>query len=278
MLYPYLQMAAWCDNNFDDVCQFLGDEDTEEEFTLRPKDSAMLQVYLRSAQFHPILASLDTDSERVQARMETQQAIRNFKEYKRDMGLRELSAWLDRNKDDAPEELDQMNAPKIPLPYDAWRELTQHSELPHDDQQSPTGPINSTTIHHMLSYMYNMHWKMDYLLNQQKLYKSAGADADINTLKARYPFLLSCDPHIWDVPNVTPLMLARTSGVCPSPNVCLCVRSNLFLVCNVIHCFPSPSMYNCSTVPVSRHLNLFGCQRNILGFFLVGSCRFACVL
>jgi hypothetical protein len=224
-------MGAWCKSNNESVMELLGEEENELEFKLRPADEKDLQEFLMGKHFHAILASLDADLDRVAERQERRQKIAVFKAYRRDMGARELNNWLDNTKDYDEDDYLETKSPPIPIPYSMWQQIDDFSRTTRAaDETDPSSPLFSETMGSLLAYVHSMHWKIDYLLAQNKNVKNVGHESEKAALQARYPFLLDCDSHIWLVANETPKMLARTSAVqaFASPRC-------IFLLCMSIH-------------------------------------------
>ena len=209
-------MTAWCESNFEQIMDLLGDEENESEYNLRPSDAQDLQTFLLGKNFHAILASLDADHDRVAKRQERREAVDVFKAYRRDMGTRELSRWVDSTKEYDQDDYEDMKSPPIPVPYDTWQEVDHYASTTHpDDVTNPSGPLFSEVIRSMLAYVHSLHYKIDYIMKHNKSLQSAGHASERANLQIRHPFLLACDAHVWEVPNTTPKMLARTPPVQP---------------------------------------------------------------
>jgi hypothetical protein len=206
-----LQILAWCSEAYETVLANMCEEEQGEEFALRPVDANILQKFLKGTSFHPILVSLDANEARVIKRQEKEAATETFTAYRREMGARELCRWLDNNKEFDPEEFDDVTPPVIPLPYAIWQEIDACASA--KDELSLEAPVFSEAIKCLLSYVHGIHWKIDWLLENCRTAKVAHSDADVETLKSRFPFLHDCHPSVWSVPNTTPLMLSRTPGV-----------------------------------------------------------------
>ena len=213
-------MDAWCTDVFDDMLDHLTQYDEEDEFELRPVDNKVLHDFFIGTKFSPILTALDTDALRVADRMERKNAVSDSKEYRRDVGLRELSRWLDEEKEFDEDEFNQHQNPKLPMRYGDWLDLidvVDRRRLPMtDDETGEKGRVRmlAKAIVALTSYATNLHWKLDHLLHHTITPTVAGTQALFDQLLVKYPFLARCDDHVANVvPNEEPIELGRTSKV-----------------------------------------------------------------
>jgi hypothetical protein len=202
--------------NFENMQAYLQEEDDEKEFMLLPNDATRLADFLLGKHFHPILRSLDANQERVQARLDKEHKLNNFKEWRRDMATQELNHWqnktLTEDKEYDGDDYLSMATPSIPLAYPDWMDLDDFSRSALGEE-FPSQALHARAITTLLNYTHSLHYKIDYLHSQILLDQGKDQGAEVEDLKARFPWLRACDDHVWLVTTGIPLQLARSAAV-----------------------------------------------------------------
>jgi len=216
-------MGAWCVDVFDDMLDELGKYDEEDEFELRPVDYKVLRDFFRGSKFSPFLTALDKDTARVAKREERKIAVSNFKEYRRDLGLRELSRWIDDEKEFDEDDYNLYNNPTLPMRYGDWLDLVEVAEtkrLPMTDDETDESECRVhvrqlvSAVVALTSYATDLHWKIDHLLQHTVTPTATGTRVIHAQLLVKYPFLARCDDHVAQVvPHEDPIELGRTFKV-----------------------------------------------------------------
>ena len=215
-------MGGWCADVFEDMLEELGAYDEEEEFELRPVDYKVLRDFFRGSKFSPFLTALDKDTARVAKREERKIAVNTFKEYRREMGLRELTRWIDEDKVFDEDEYNLYNNPTLPMRYGDWLDLIEVADkkrlpMTDDETSESEGRVRklASAVVALTSYATNLHWKIDHLLHHTVTPPVTGTRAIHEQLLVKYPFLVRCDDHVAQVvPHEDPIELGRTSKVC----------------------------------------------------------------
>jgi hypothetical protein len=198
------QVVGWCTDCSEDIKDHIGKYDNPDDYDLLPADADQLRIFLLGSAFHPILTALDADPERVAAREKKEEDVLEFQSSRRRTGLRELDRWLGDLKEFDEDDYSSTPNAKIPMQYGDWLEL---DHILDDVEEGAEGidkagqRLLTNAVQHLMTYVHNMHYKLDYLLgNSKNTQHSAGPAAAEEELRARHPFLNQCDDHVFKLP------------------------------------------------------------------------------
>ena len=246
-----MQIEQWCEDVFGTMTSHVDDYEDPADYRLTTADSVDLQKLLMGKHFDPILAALDSNVERVAARVAHQEAIHNFRDYRRDTATRELGRWLDSEKDYDEDDYTSYENPKAPLKYSDWMDIENSSDS--DLRKAFASLVGYTT---------NLHWKIDHLLRHTDVPKASTPAVLFEQLKKKFPFLAECDDHVANLTNDEPIQLGRTAAVCDL--LLFCERS--FFVAHM-HYPTKTTLHSSYSLHKSLHILLVSVYLRIfLGF------------
>ena len=208
-----LQPLSWCEAACDEAVVFLPAFEDQDDpcFRLSQAQALTAAAYMQTAQFHPILISLDTDEERVKTRDKDNKDCSDYEDSRRTNGATEAATWMGIQEEDLP------MMPNFQEPTSFNVQLKRMLLNGVDESTAP--PCYKMLVAMVLilgTQAHNMAWQMNTLRDYVQTRAESKADEPDHkeTLIARFPYLEDCKQHVWDIAHTKLItMLSRSEAV-----------------------------------------------------------------